>query len=157
PHTLRGEPEGIFPALGSGLRGDERVLELTYPVSGVHRGIQPIGPLRITATDPFGMARRRHVLGDRTMITVVPTLVPLPAMNTYAGAVGGILHTTTNQVGQGADDLIARPYTPGDSMRRIHWRATAHLDSLMVRQEEQESTPEATVVLDRSVLRYAPE
>ena len=42
-------------------------------------------------------------------------------------------------------------------MRRIHWRATAHRDELMVRQEEQESTPEATVVLDRGVLRWSPE
>ena len=42
-------------------------------------------------------------------------------------------------------------------MRRIHWRATAHRDELMVRQEEQESTPEATVVLDRGVLRFSPE
>ena len=40
-------------------------------------------------------------------------------------------------------------------MRRIHWRATAHRDQLMVRQEEQESTPEATVVLDRGVLRWS--
>ena len=42
-------------------------------------------------------------------------------------------------------------------MRRIHWRATAHRDELMVRQEEQESTPEASVVLDRGVLRWAAE
>lgn len=154
PRTLSGEAAGVFPALGSGLRGDERTVELSYPVTGVHRGVQPIGPLRITSTDPFGLARRRHVLGMKTPITVVPTLIDLPAINSYAGASGGILHTTTNQLGQGADNLIARPYVSGDSMRRIHWRATAHRDELMVRQEEQESTPEATVVLDLGVLRY---
>lgn len=157
PPTLSGDASGVFPALGSGLRGDERTVELSYPVTGVHRGVQPIGPLRITTTDPFGLARRRHVLGTKTPITVVPTLIDLPAVNSHAGASGGILHTTTNQLGQGADNLIARPYVPGDSMRRIHWRATAHRDELMVRQEEQESTPEATVVLDLGVLRYAPE
>ncbi len=41
-------------------------------------------------------------------------------------------------------------------MRRIHWRATAHRDTLMVRQEEQESSPAATVVLDRAVSRWSP-
>lgn len=157
PSTLSGDAAGVFPALGSGLRGDERTVELRYPVTGVHRGVQPIGPLRITTTDPFGLARRRHVLGAKTPVTVVPTLIDLPAINSYAGASGGILHTTTNQLGQGADDLTARPYVPGDSMRRIHWRATAHRDELMVRQEEQESTPEATVVLDLGVLRYGPD
>ena len=157
PHTLSGEASGVFPALGSGLRGDERIVRLSYPVTGVHRGVEPIGPLRITSTDPFGLARRRHVLGARTPVTVVPTIIDLPAISSYAGATGGILQATTEQLGQGADNLIARPYVPGDSMRRIHWRATAHRDELMVRQEEQESTPEATVVLERSVLRYVPE
>jgi uncharacterized protein (DUF58 family) len=157
PTTLSGEPSGVFPALSSALRGDERTVKLSYAVTGVHRGVEPIGPLRITSTDPFGLARRRHVLGTRTPVTVVPTLIDLPAISNFAGASGGILHTTTEQLGQGADNLIARPYVPGDSMRRIHWRATAHRDELMVRQEEQESTPEATVILDRGVLRYAPE
>ena len=93
----------------------------------------------------------------RTPVTVAPAVIDLPALVDFAGEAGGTLHTTTNQLGQGADNLIARPYVPGDSMRRIHWRATAHRDELMVRQEEQESTPEATVVLDRGVLRWSPE
>jgi uncharacterized protein (DUF58 family) len=76
-------------------------------------------------------------------------------LSSATGEVGGSLHSSTSQLGQGADNLIARPYAPGDSMRRIHWRATAHRDQLMVRQEEQESTPEATVVLDRGVLRWS--
>lgn len=157
PGSLSGDPVGVFPALGSALRGDERAVELQYPVTGVHRGVESIGPLRITSTDPFGLARRRHVLGLRTPVTVVPVAIDLPTVASYAGASGGVLQTTTERLGQGADNLIARPYVPGDSMRRIHWRATAHRDELMVRQEEQESTPEATVILDRGVLRYAPE
>src|SRR5690606_1012528 len=60
-------------------------------------------------------------------------------------------------LGQGADNLIPRAYMSGDSMRRIHWRASAHRGDLMVRQEEQESTPEATVVFDRNVDRYGRE
>jgi uncharacterized protein (DUF58 family) len=157
PRTLSGQPAGVFPALSSGLRGDTRTIELSYPVTGVQRGVLPIGPLRVTSTDPFGLARRRHVFDQRTPVTVVPVLVDLPPLTNYQGATGGILHATTNTLGQGADNLIARPYVPGDSMRRIHWRATAHRDELMVRQEEQESTPEATVILDRSALRWSPD
>ena len=40
-------------------------------------------------------------------------------------------------------------------MRRIHWRATAHRGQLMVRQEEEESSPDALVILDRSAARWA--
>ncbi|GAB2834366.1 DUF58 domain-containing protein [Microbacterium insulae] len=157
PKGLRGKAEGVFPALGSGLRRSDRVVELSYVVTGAKRGVHPIGPLSVQSTDPFGLARRRTTFGQRTLVTVAPALVDLPPLTDFAGESGGTLHTTTNQLGQGADNLVARPYAPGDSMRRIHWRATAHRDELMVRQEEQESTPEASVVLDRGALRWATE
>jgi uncharacterized protein (DUF58 family) len=157
PPGLEGAATGVFPAVGSGLRGGDRAVEFTYRVTGARRGIHPLGPLSVTSTDPFGLARRSNVLGERTRVTVAPAIVDLPALANFAGETGGTLHTTTNQLGQGADNLVARPYAPGDSMRRIHWRASAHRDALMVRQEEQESTPEATVVLDRGVLRWGPE
>jgi uncharacterized protein (DUF58 family) len=157
PKGLSARAQGVFPALGSGLRGAERVVQLSYTVEGERRGIHPIGPLQVTSTDPFGLARRTTVFGERTPVTVAPAVIDLPPLNNFAGEAGGTLHTTNNQLGQGADNLIARPYVPGDSMRRIHWRATAHRDELMVRQEEQESTPEATVVMDRGVLRFSPE
>ncbi|GAA1968142.1 hypothetical protein GCM10009776_33960 [Microbacterium deminutum] len=157
PKGLSGSAEGIFPALGSGLRGNERVVELSYPVRGEKRGVHYLGPLSVRSTDPFGLARRSNVFGQRTAVTVAPAMVDLPPLIDYAGAAGGTLHTTTHQLGQGADNLVARPYVPGDSMRRIHWRATAHRDALMVRQEEQESTPEASVVIDRSALRWGAE
>ena len=157
PKGLTAAAHGVFPALGSGLRGAERIVQLSYSVAGTRRGIHPLGPLQVTSTDPFGLARRTTIFGERTPVTVAPAVIDLPALNNFAGEAGGTLHTTNNQLGQGADNLIARPYVPGDSMRRIHWRATAHRDELMVRQEEQESTPEATVVLDRGVLRFSPE
>ncbi|MCR2811367.1 MULTISPECIES: DUF58 domain-containing protein [unclassified Microbacterium] len=157
PKGLTAKAEGVFPALGSGLRGAERMIEFAYVVSGARRGIHALGPLQVTSSDPFGLARRTTLFGERTKVTVAPAVIDLPALSNFAGETGGTLHTTNNQLGQGADNLIARPYVPGDSMRRIHWRATAHRDELMVRQEEQESTPEATVVLDRGVLRFSPE
>ena len=155
PRGVSGRAQGVFPALGSGLRSGDRSVSLGYTVTGVRRGIHAIGPLSVTSSDPFGLTRRQNLLGDRTRVMVVPAVVELVSLASSSGDMGGTLHTTTNQLGQGADNLIARPYAPGDSMRRIHWRATAHSDSLMVRQEEQESTPEATVVLDRGALRWA--
>lgn len=155
PKGLRGTADGAFPALGSGLRGGDRIIDLAYTVTGARRGVHPLGPLAVRVRDPFGLARRTMVFGQRTPVTVAPAVVDLSPLVDYAGAAGGLLQTTTNRLGQGTDNLVARPYEPGDSMRRIHWRATAHRDALMVRQEEQESTPEATVVFDRAALRWS--
>ncbi len=153
---LTARARGVFPAIGSGLRG-EGIVELAYTVEGRRRGIHTLGPLAVTATDPFGLARRRFRLGGRTRVTVSPALVDLTPLPAGPGEAGGMLQTATAQPGQGADNLVARPYAPGDSMRRIHWRATAHRDTLMVRQEEQEASPEATVILDRGALRWGTE
>jgi uncharacterized protein (DUF58 family) len=159
PKGISGRAEGVFPALGSGLRGGarggSRWVDLSYTFTATRRGVHSLGPLYVRSTDPFGLARRATVFGDRTPVTVAPAVIDLPPLADFAGEAGGTLHTTTNQLGQGADNLVARPYVPGDSMRRIHWRSTAHRGELMVRQEEQESTPEASVVLDRGVLRWS--
>lgn len=157
PAGLEGRARGVFPAVGSGMRRGERSVDLRYTVVGSIRGVHPLGPFTLTATDPFGFARRRVRVGAKTRVTVAPRVVDLPALPPSAGEAGGMLQTATAQLGQGADNLVARPYAPGDSMRRIHWRATAHRDTLMVRQEEQESSPEATVVLDLGADHWSAE
>jgi uncharacterized protein (DUF58 family) len=48
----------------------------------------------------------------------------------------------------GDDDIIPREYRPGDDLRRIHWRASAHGDELLVRREEQPWTRHATITVD---------
>ena len=152
---LVGVATGVFPALQP--TAADRTIEVGYRVRTMRRGIRSVGPLTVVVTDPFGFARRRHVLGGQSPLTVTPSLVPLAALPGLPGEAGGSLHSATHQLGQGADNLIPRAYVPGDSMRRIHWRASAHHEVLMVRQEEQESTPEAIVVLDRSTLRWTRE
>lgn len=152
PSGLSGRARGQLPALGRGEA--ERPVRLSYSVSGLRRGVHEIGPLSLTVSDPFGIARRTRSTGGVTRVLVVPATDDLDSVGEFGGDLGGTTSTTTDSVGQGADNLIARPYAPGDSMRRIHWRATAHRDQLMVREEEQESTPEATVVLDLSGIRW---
>ncbi|MBA8815503.1 uncharacterized protein (DUF58 family) [Microbacterium halimionae] len=154
PRDITADATGVFPAFTS--RRDGRHAEVTYELNAVHRGIHWIGPLRLAVTDTFGLVRRQQTLGERTKIVVAPTVVELGPTPGFSGDSGGTLSPLTTQRGQGADNLIARPYASGDSMRRIHWRASAHRDQLMVREEEQESTPEATVVCDRAVTRFEP-
>ena len=39
-------------------------------------------------------------------------------------------------------------YLPGDAVKRLNWKATAHRGELMVRQEERQVNPRAAVYLD---------
>ena len=156
PAPLTGDASGIFPQTASGTRGDAGSVELRYLVQARRRGIHPIGPLTITSTDPFAVARRRHTIGESSTLTVTPAVFDLSGLGELAGRLGGHRQASRDRLGEGTDNLIPRGYLPGDSMRRIHWRASAHRGELMVRQEEQETSPEAIVVLDRSVRSWSP-
>ncbi|MCK8468382.1 DUF58 domain-containing protein [Microbacterium sp. KSW4-16] len=154
PHGLWHD---ILPAAVAGDSGGEYPPEsgqLTYPITGVRRGVWPLGPLMLRTVDPFGLAQREQAFGETRSITVVPEVFALAPLTVRVGAAGGTAHTSSTRLGQGSDNLSPRGYIPGDSMRRIHWRATAHRGQLMVRQEEEESSPDAVVVLDRSAGRW---
>lgn len=129
-------------------------LTVVYSARAHTRGIHRLGPIVLTQTDPFGLVRRTQSAGEPTTIAVAPALVELPPLPDAPGDSGGLQHAVRNEWGEGADNLTPRPYVSGDSMRRIHWRASAHRDELMVRQEEQEAAPDATVIFDRAAARY---
>ncbi|WP_435746674.1 DUF58 domain-containing protein [Microbacterium sp. PMB16] len=147
----------VLPEAVSGDSGGEYPPEtgqLSYPITGVRRGVWSLGPLMLRTVDPFGLAQREQSFGDSRSITVVPEIFTLAPLAVRVGAAGGTAHTSSARLGQGSDNLSPRGYIPGDSMRRIHWRATAHRGQLMVRQEEEESSPDAVVVIDRSSRRW---
>lgn len=143
-------PEAPRPSRG----GDGVATTLDYAIRGVRRGLWMLGPFSVATTDPFGLIRRTQHFGDTTPVTVVPEVVALAPFDDSTGRAGGTAQVAAGRTGRGADDLSPRRYAPGDSMRRIHWRATAHRGELMVRQEEQESSPDAVVVLDRAGVRW---
>lgn len=146
PDAVTGSASGEYPPDAGVLR---------YPIAGVRRGIWPVGPLILRTVDPFGLAQREQAFGETRTVTVVPEVIPLAPLAAHWGAAGGTAHTSSSRLGQGSDNLSPRHYVSGDSMRRIHWRATAHRGELMVRQEEEESSPDAIVVIDRAAGRWA--
>ncbi|KAA9131190.1 DUF58 domain-containing protein [Microbacterium caowuchunii] len=156
PRAVTGTAYGTFPAVASGFSRADRTAELTYRAVPRQRGVHWLGPLEVTSTDPFGIARRTVSLGELTRLVVTPATVELPTLSGMSGRSGGTVPSPANRLGQGTDDIVARQWAPGDSMRRIHWRASAHRDELMVRQEEQETAPEAVIVLDRGAMRWSP-
>lgn len=147
PPAVSGDATGEFPT--------DNGTSIRYAITGVRRGVWAVGPLSLHTIDPFGFAQRVQEFGDTRTVTVVPEVVPLAPLSSNFGAAGGIAHTASTRLGQGSDNLSPRRYVSGDSMRRIHWRATAHRGDLMVRQEEEESSPDALVVLDRTAGRWA--
>ncbi|QWT23835.1 DUF58 domain-containing protein [Subtercola sp. PAMC28395] len=127
---------------------------LSYERNATHRGHHAIGPLVLLLVDPFGMAYRRASVGATDVLTVTPSIVPLPR-GALRLASGSGAAQQSRQLGSGGEhDVISRKYQTGDSMRRVNWSATARFGELMVRQDDQQNDQHAVVILDSSRQSY---
>jgi uncharacterized protein (DUF58 family) len=124
------------------------VTVLRYRIGTQHRGVYEVGPLVISRTDPFGLAYGEYAVGTSRPLLVTPRIESLPRSELDTSRSEGVEHELLRQSIPSADELIAREYRTGDPLRRVHWRATARHDKLMVRQEEQRSNPNAWILFD---------
>ncbi|MBD0329173.1 MAG: DUF58 domain-containing protein [Thermoleophilia bacterium] len=98
--------------------------------------------------DPFGLARATVPLRAAGSLLVYPRLVELDGLFTESGA---DLHDGRRVLlrrATGFDLHSVREYQPGESLRRVHWRSTAHRGRLMVKELEDEPRDEVAVLLD---------
>ncbi|ANF30430.1 hypothetical protein A0130_00900 [Leifsonia xyli] len=151
PAVVGVQPSAPFPRLGAhqpeAVRGRDTVV-LRQDVVPERRGAHAVGPLIVSRTDPFGVAYAEYAIGQPRQLLVTPRVVPLSRGELDVAHSEGTEHELLRHSIPSADELIAREYRPGDPLRRVHWRATARHDQLMVRQEEQRSNPESWMLMD---------
>lgn len=145
--------EEVDPRLGPPV---DRVLEhvesggsrsTSFPLEASQRGRFEVGPLSVTAVDPFGLVRLTRSFRSTQSVLVVPRVHALEG-SVDADRRGRGDRASSALSSGGDDDVIPREYRPGDDLRRIHWRASAHGDELLVRREEQPWTRHATITVD---------
>ncbi|GAA1617213.1 DUF58 domain-containing protein [Actinoplanes couchii] len=118
----------------------------TYPVPTHRRGLVPIGPLHVTRRDPLGLITLARGYGETTVVRVYPRVHPLRA--TPAGLTRS-LDGSVDKVPQGSITFdTLREYVPGDEIRRIHWRSSAKVGELMVREQLDTAEPTIVMLLD---------
>ncbi|WP_410575083.1 DUF58 domain-containing protein [Amycolatopsis sp. cmx-4-61] len=143
PYALGSRPRFVVERLPH-----DRRVALRYPLQPVLRGIQQVGPLRATITDPFGLCEFERELIGHSRLVVVPRVVALWGLPSGAGIGVGDDGTVRLHAGQGEADVIVRQYRQGDDLRKVHWRSTARRDEIMVRVEERPWRGGTTVLLD---------
>ena len=111
------------------------------------RGEYRLGSLTITASDPFGLFQRRLNLSKPQKIIVCPATLELPLFEplSHQGTGYGPERWLASIFGPNVASV--REYVAGDSLKRIHWRSTAHTSKLMVKIFD----PDRTRKIARSV------
>src|SRR5206468_11536450 len=115
--------------------GRDRLLtwEETLPARGRHR----LAGVRLTTRFPFGLFLKASRVMLELPVLVFPAVHPIPSETLHRLVGAGT--SATRWRGRGHDLYNLRTYRAGDDPRHIHWRTSAKLQSLLVREMEAET------------------
>jgi uncharacterized protein (DUF58 family) len=125
--------------------------KVSYSVVTRHRGRYTIGPLSISISDPFGLARVKIQTQSKNDLIVYPAVEELEAWTLGMQGAGSGESTVRHLFRSAAEFYTMREYVTGDDLRRIHWPSVARTGHLMIRQDESTRRSMATIFLDNRV------
>ena len=112
------------------------------------RGTFRIEPMVVRTGDPFGFFEAAATVGRPTVVTVFPRVVPLPRWRLPNAYLEGTHSAPERTLQTTPLATTVRPYSPGDSFNRIHWRTTARLGEIQVKEFDLEQTADLWLFVD---------
>lgn len=134
------------------LRPFERVRR-RYPLPCLARGEHVFGPTRVRTGDLFGLVHRTLDLEETDAVVVYPKVVSLSTLGFPSHRPLGELRTHSWIFEDPSRLAGVREYRPGDSLRRIHWNASARTQRLQTRVYEPTTSHTLALYLN---LRTSP-
>jgi uncharacterized protein (DUF58 family) len=129
------------------LRPYERVVR-RYTVRCLTRGEHTFGPTTLRAGDLFGLSVRAVEIDQPSHLLVYPRLVELEHLGLPATYPLGDRRASQALHRSPLDLAGVRPYQQGDTLRQVHWRATARAGALQVKVHEPETGLRALILLN---------
>ncbi|MDR2522503.1 MAG: DUF58 domain-containing protein [Synergistaceae bacterium] len=145
--VLGGEKRAFFPVIQPG-ESVNRTLFVTFPARGRHDA----GEVELMSVYPFNFFVRYWPVDFKAIVTVFPFPLRCDPQAVF-------VQLPRDRAGEDAADPLAetdivgvRPYTEGDSMKRIHWKSSARTGKLKTRLYDGASSRSGRVIdLDRLV------
>ena len=144
----RGLARFAIPSLAAGAEHEE-----LFSIPTRRRAVIPVGPVSSSRGDALGLFRRAIRWGEPIIVRVHPATVPIPAVGT--GLIRDLEgHTTDHLSNSDVAFHTLREYTPGDDRRHVHWRSSARIGKLLVRQFVDTRRTHVVVYLDQASSSY---
>jgi uncharacterized protein (DUF58 family) len=136
-----------------GARGRRTVACGPWPA---RRGIHHLPPFEVAVEDPLRIARARAPRDPLDLI-VPPRLAHLESCALFIETGIGADARRRLPTPQGYEFHGLRPYSPGEPLNRVDWKATAKTSSLMLRETEDAADSDVTVLLNGVASQVAGE
>jgi uncharacterized protein (DUF58 family) len=134
--------------------GSRAVLDHSYTLYCKRRGYFPVGPLNLATGDLFGFASAQWMEDEPAHVTVYPQVVALHELGLPSRSPFGVLPARQRLFEDPNRMTGVREYMSGDSQRRIHWKASAHEDTLLVKKFQPAISLNVAIALDLNSRAY---
>lgn len=128
--------------------GTEAQRRWTYAGVCERRGVFRLGPWDLRMADPFGFFEVIQHYPSTTTIMVYPRASYLPDLELPRGRASGRATTSQRSPAETINVGGLRDFVPGDTLRRVHWKASARHDRLMVREFDREPSGDLWLIVD---------
>ena len=147
PVTAAGTPAAVLekPVYFPYLPRQERVKQ-SVPVTFLRRGLHVQDSFRIVTRFPFGFLEKTRRVAVKSEALVYPSVEMDSEWAEMFPAIEGSIESFSK--GRGQDLHALREYLPTDSVRHVHWKASARTGLLMVREFAREDDCRVLLVLD---------
>ncbi len=125
-----------------------QVVNFKYQTTCDRRGLYTFATIPLRSKGPFNLFGTRRTLSVPGQILIYPKYHPLKRMRLLENR--GFADKKVMRVGASNEVIGTREYRSGDSLRKIHWRSTARLGKLVVKEFSDDDQLTMTVALDLS-------
>jgi len=136
--------------------GPRERTHITYDLNCRRRGYYPIGPLEASSGDLFGFAESQGYPAGVDYLTVYPEIIPLSHLGFPSRSPFGTIKSQQRIFEDPARVTGVRDYRAGDSLRRVHWKASAREGSLQVKKYQPAISLQTVILLNLNRSEYSP-
>src|SRR5260370_12789712 len=117
-----------------------------YRRTPLRRGRDAHVGFHVATRFPFGLFEKSREMAAAGELIIYPAVDPVQLPQAPAGRSPGANHVVGS--GHGEEFLGLKLMRPGEDPRAIHWRKTAALGQMVMRERAREARPDVTLTLD---------
>jgi uncharacterized protein (DUF58 family) len=130
--------------------GPRAVVELDVAAACPARGRYRVTEVAVEGVDPVGMFRRPRRFDASGDFLALPRTYATPGIAAWEFLSPGGRRVARGRRRDSGDFGGIREYAPGDDLRYVHWKATAHTGKLAIKEFEQRQDAQVAIWLDLS-------